>query len=171
MKKILCITMTVFFFLMAGCATTETTEKRLDVSLQSGNSSVNTTFVSSMGCNDQSCTDASHHHDCPADCTDYDHYHNCALDCSETQHHHSQNHHQNTNPIESSEVPAASFVSGMGCNDQNCTDASHHHDCPADCTDYDHYHNCALDCHETSHHHGGETAVEGHGKHHGNNHH
>lgn len=46
-------------------------------------------FVSGMGCSDQTCTDMSHHHDCPADCADYDHYHSCTLDCSEAQHHHS----------------------------------------------------------------------------------
>ena len=49
---------------------------------------------------------------------------------------------------------AMAFVPGMGCSDPTCTDAAHHHDCPADCTDYEHHHTCALDCTEAGHHHG-----------------
>ncbi len=64
-----------------------------------------------------------------------------------------------------------SFISSMGCNDRNCTDASHYHDCQTDCTDYDHYHNCALDCTEMSHHHSGQTGSGHHGEHHGDGHH
>ena len=128
-------------------------------------------FVSGMGCSDQTCTDMSHHHDCPADCTEYDHYHNCALDCFETQHHHSKPHHENSPQTEPTSVPTAAFVSGMGCNDQTCTDASHYHDCPADCTEYDHYHSCTLDCSEAQHHHSRKTVVSDHEKHHEDKHH
>ena len=53
----------------------------------------------------------------------------------------------------SSGAASVSFISGMDCNDPNCTDPSHHHDCPADCGDYDHHHNCGLDCTDASHHH------------------
>lgn len=74
---------------------------------------------------------------------------------------------------QSGEVSALSgFVSGMGCSDPNCTDASHHHDCPADCTDYSHYHSCSLDCTEAGHHHNGETTASGSGQqHHKDSHH
>ena len=58
------------------------------------------------------------------------------------------------------------FVSGMGCSDSDCTDASHHHDCPPDCGDYEHHHNCGLDCTETSHHHNGTSAVDESEQHH-----
>lgn len=50
------------------------------------------------------------------------------------------------------------FVPGMGCSDPTCTDASHHHDCPAGCADYEHHHTCALDCTEASHHHSGTAS-------------
>lgn len=49
---------------------------------------------------------------------------------------------------------ATAFVPGMGCSDPACTDAAHHHDCPAGCADYEHHHTCALDCTDASHHHG-----------------
>ena len=62
----------------------------------------------------------------------------------------------------------AAFVPGMGCSDPACTDASHHHDCPADCADYEHYHTCALDCTEASHHH--STAASGTSGHHSGHH-
>ena len=126
-----------------------------------------TAFVSGMGCSDPNCTDASHHHDCPADCADYSHYHNCALDCTEASHHHTETgtHHENSQPTVTTAAPVQTiaFVSGMGCSDPTCTDASHHHDCPADCADYSHYHNCSLDCTEGSHHHKSQ--------HHGSAHH
>ncbi|MDE6625938.1 MAG: hypothetical protein K2K56_06170 [Lachnospiraceae bacterium] len=66
------------------------------------------------------------------------------------------------------------FVSGMGCSDPDCTDASHHHDCPPDCGDYEHYHNCDLDCTEASHHHNdtnSASSAKGTGQHHGEQHH
>ncbi|MDE7283313.1 MAG: M56 family metallopeptidase [Lachnospiraceae bacterium] len=68
----------------------------------------------------------------------------------------SQEHH--TDPVT---VTNVSFVSGMGCSDPNCTDASHHHDCPIDCGDYEHHHNCGLDCTIASHHHSGAGTVSG----------
>ena len=138
---------------------------------QPGKDVTTVAFLSSMGCNDINCTDASHYHDCPTDCTDYDHYHSCALDCSETEHHHSQTQHQDDHQTNSSGVITTAFISGMGCNDQSCTDVSHHHDCSTDCTDYDHYHNCSLGCTVTSHHHDGQTVGGGHGEHHNDSHH
>lgn len=70
----------------------------------------------------------------------------------------------------------AVFVSGMGCSNPDCTDISHHHDCPSDCADYDHHHNCSLDCTEASHHHrgtseGNESGQHHQEEHHGGNHH
>lgn len=52
-------------------------------------------FISGMGCDDPTCTDPSHHHDCPSDCADYDHHHHCGLDCNDSTHHHhgGQGHH------------------------------------------------------------------------------
>ena len=137
------------------------------------NSSIATTvsFISGMGCNDQSCTDISHHHDCPTDCTDYDHYHSCAMDCTETEHHHSQIQHQDDHQSDSSTATTASFISGMGCNDQSCTDISHHHDCPTDCTEYSHYHSDTVSFTETSSHHGGQTTNDNHKEHHKDSHH
>lgn len=86
MKKFFCITVLVFLLMLAGCNTA--TPDAPDEAPQPENAAARIVFLSSMGCNDQNCTDASHHHDCPADCADYDHYHSCALDCAETQHHH-----------------------------------------------------------------------------------
>ncbi len=88
-------------------------------------------------------------------------------------------------PSSSTEVPLenTAFISGMGCSDPTCTDASHHHDCPEDCTDYDHHHNCPLDCTEAGHHHStssstagaaqtaGTHHAESHASHHGDSHH
>ena len=65
----------------------------------------------------------------------------------------------------------AVFVSGMGCSDSNCTDPTHHHDCPPDCGDYEHYHNCDLNCTETSHHHNGMSDGNESGQHHEEQHH
>ena len=86
MKKFLCMITLVFLFVQAGCSSE--TQEALDLSPQPGNDTTNVAFLSSMGCSDQNCTNASHYHDCPPDCTDYDHYHNCNLDCAETSHHH-----------------------------------------------------------------------------------
>lgn len=86
MKTSICMIALVFLFALAGCS--PETHEASDLSPQPGHDTVNVAFLSSMGCNDQSCTDASHYHDCPPDCTDYDHYHNCNLDCAETSHHH-----------------------------------------------------------------------------------
>ena len=56
-------------------------------------SGTNISFVSGMGCSDPTCTDPSHHHDCPSDCTEYDHHHHCDLDCTDPAHnHHSSGH-------------------------------------------------------------------------------
>lgn len=87
MKKFICITALVFIFMLTGCSSEYLNTS--DSSSQPDQSAANVTFLSSMGCNDPNCTDASHYHDCPPDCTDYDHYHSCDLDCTETNHHHS----------------------------------------------------------------------------------
>lgn len=87
MKKFICINALVFIFMLTGCSSEYPNTS--DLSSQPDQSSANVAFISSMGCNDPNCTDASHHHDCPPDCTDYDHYHSCNLDCTETSHHHS----------------------------------------------------------------------------------
>ncbi len=116
------------------------------------------TFLPGMGCSNPYCTDASHHHDCPADCTDYSHHHTCPLDCTDTSHHHAG-------------VAAANFIAGMGCSDPYCTDASHHHDCPANCTDYSHHHTCPLNCTDASHHHGWTISTAGGGHHSESGHH
>ena len=115
-------------------------------------------FVSGMGCDDPNCTDPSHHHDCPADCGDYEHHHHCGLDCDDPAHNHNCGEHHGA------AASTVSFVSGMGCDDPNCTDSSHHHDCPADCGDYEHHHHCGLDCDDPAHNH---NCGEHHGGHHG----
>lgn len=61
---------------------------------------------------------------------------------------------------------STTFVNGMGCSDHNCTDSSHHHDCPQDCDNYDHHHNCSLDCTEASHYHNNTNVDNNIGKHH-----
>ena len=63
------------------------------------------------------------------------------------------------------------FLSSFGCDGQNCTNASHYHNCSTACTDYDHYHNFTLGCTETSHHHGGQTVEGNHGEHCNDSHH
>jgi len=127
-------------------------------------------FVAGMGCTDPNCTDPSHHHDCPVDCADYEHHHNCALDCAEPSHNHA-GHHDEPGHTEAPAAVPVSFVAGMGCEDPNCTDPDHHHDCPADCANYEHHHSCALDCAEPSHCHAGTAVSTGGGRHHGGGHH
>ena len=87
MKKFICITALVFIFMLTGCSSEN--QNTASLSLQPDKDVTNIAFLVGMGCNDQSCTDVSHHHDCPETCTDYDHYHSCVLDCTETSHHHS----------------------------------------------------------------------------------
>ncbi|MDE6433509.1 MAG: hypothetical protein K2L07_04700, partial [Lachnospiraceae bacterium] len=168
MKKIFCTAMFACLIFLAGCGqsgtVTDLSSKRQD------NASGTTVFVSGMGCSDRDCTDTSHHHDCPPDCGDYEHYHNCDLDCTEASHHHANTGREedyqadSTADVTSSFISGmefslypfardqlytdTSFVNGMGCSDPDCTDTSHHHDCPPDCGDYEHYHNCDLDCTE-----------------------
>lgn len=60
MKKSLCITVLIFLFLLAGCVAA--TPDAPDDFSQSENGPTNIAFLSSMGCNDQTCTDAAHHH-------------------------------------------------------------------------------------------------------------
>lgn len=54
------------------------------------------------------------------------------------------------------------FINSMGCEDTNCTDSAHYHDCDEGCTDPAHYHNCNADCDIAEHHHGGSHHEEGH---------
>lgn len=81
-----------------------------------------------------------------------------------------------TSPAQSSAFDTATFISGMGCDNLDCTDASHHHDCLPDCEDFDHHHNCDLDCTQASHHHNSmnesiQTQRHHTGHHHGRGHH
>lgn len=41
-----------------------------------------------------------------------------------------------------------SFISSMGCYDENCTDSTHYHHCNVDCDHSEHYHDCAEGCAE-----------------------
>ena len=168
MKKLFCTTAFVCVKFLAGCgqigmSTNLTPQIQDDVS--------DIVFISGMGCSDPTCTDTSHHHDCPPDCGDYEHHHNCDLDCTEVSHHHTHIDHKEDHHADSTAVTTVSFVSGMGCNDPTCTDTSHHHDCPPDCGDYEHYHNCGLDCTETSHHHSGTSTTNESEQHHTEQHH
>ncbi len=79
MKKLICLAALAGAVLLAGCGRGAPVPPK--------NAAV-PTFVVGMGCSDASCTDVSHHHDCPADCADYSHHHNCPLDCSDASHHH-----------------------------------------------------------------------------------
>ncbi len=74
-------------------------------------------------------------------------------DVSEQVQHHVEIEYMGEDNVDSVKMTTVSFVNGMGCSDPDCTDASHHHDCPSDCDDYEHHHNCGLDCTEASHHH------------------
>lgn len=51
-------------------------------------------FVPGMGCNDRSCTNRSHFHDCDKSCRDPAHYHSCSLDCGIEAHGHPKDHHE-----------------------------------------------------------------------------
>ncbi|MBR2895291.1 MAG: M56 family metallopeptidase, partial [Oscillospiraceae bacterium] len=48
---------------------------------------------------------------------------------------------------------AQSFISSMGCNNLNCTDSAHFHECGKDCNDPAHYHFCNADCNLSEHNH------------------
>ncbi len=45
-------------------------------------------FTGSMGCHDQTCTNAAHFHSCDNTCTDPAHYHSCDADCRVEAHNH-----------------------------------------------------------------------------------
>ena len=169
MKKVLCTVTLVCLLFMTGCGRNGMIAN-LTHQLQ-GNASDTAAFVSGMGCSDPSCTDTSHHHDCPSDCGDYEHHHNCGLDCAEVSHHHGDTVSKDSQSVDSTTDTNVSFVSGMGCSDPSCTDTSHHHDCPTDCGDYEHHHNCGLDCTEVSHHHIGTGGRNESGQHHSEPHH
>lgn len=87
-------------------------------------------------------------------------------DVSEPEQHHVDIEYIGEDNVDSVKVTTVSFVNGMGCSDPDCTDASHHHDCPSDCDDYEHHHNCDLDCTEESHHHSGTNSVNETEQHH-----
>ncbi len=144
MKRYLyCITLLSLLF-VTGCSKSEI----LDTSVSQFQNGSAQMFVSGMGCSDSNCTDPSHHHDCPEDCNDYSHHHNCSLDCTEESHHHEGVNQETHQHVDSSVVTTSSFVSGMGCNNPNCTDSSHHHDCPEE----SHHHNVTNQSHKTEHH-------------------
>ena len=142
------ISLLALVFLLAGCGGETAGGTPQNTAPEAGPVS----FVAGMGCSDPTCTDPSHHHDCPVDCTDYEHHHNCTLDCADPSHHHEE-HHDEPHHTEAPAAAPVSFIAGMGCNDPTCTDPSHHHDCPADCADYEHHHHCPLDCTDASHNH------------------
>lgn len=58
-----------------------------------------------------------------------------------------------------------SFISSMGCYNENCTDSTHYHHCNVDCDHSEHYHDCAEGCAESGHYHNGQHHTEEH--HHG----
>mgnify|MGYP001026336823 CR=1 FL=1 len=142
------ISLLALVFLLAGCGGEAAGGTPQKSAPEAGSMS----FVAGMGCTDPNCTDPGHHHDCPVDCADYEHHHNCALDCAEPSHNHA-GHHDEPGHTEAPAAVPVSFVAGMGCEDPNCTDPDHHHDCPADCADYEHHHHCPLDCTDSSHNH------------------
>ena len=49
------------------------------------------------------------------------------------------------------------FRMSMGCADPECTDDTHHHDCPAECAELDHWHDCPEGCDDTAHAHYGTS--------------
>ena len=191
MKKFLCTAALACLICTAGCGQSQSniiTDLPSKIPEEVSDIAV---FVSGMGCSDPNCTDASHHHDCLPDCGDYAHHHNCSLDCTDASHHHDvidheeeshddidheeESHdvidHEEEHHDDPTSVTTVSFISGMGCSDPNCTDASHHHDCPSDCNDYEHHHNCPLDCTDENHHHNGTNNANGSGQHHTKQHH
>lgn len=88
LNKRICATVLLSFLLLSGCSNTmpEATEA-------ASGSTPNASFVSGMGCDDPSCTDPSHYHDCPPDCAEYEHHHHCGLDCDDPSHDHHSNEH------------------------------------------------------------------------------
>lgn len=52
----------------------------------------NTVSLSSFGCSGQSCTDASHYHDCPTDCTESSHRHGGQTVEGDREHHNDRHH-------------------------------------------------------------------------------
>lgn len=81
LKKHFGIVILLCIFLMAGCSNTS---PEVDPTM----GGVTKSFVSGMGCDDPTCTDTSHHHDCLLNCTEYEHYHHCDLDCTDPAHNH-----------------------------------------------------------------------------------
>ena len=69
--------------------------------------------------------------------------------------------HSNSN-LPNQNYHSATFINGMGCSDPNCTDSSHHHDCPSDCQEESHHHNTTS---KTS------TSIHHQEQHHGSTHH
>ncbi len=90
-RSVICFAVLCCFLLPIGCTSAGTNDKQ-DVSSNPGVTTV--AFVNGMGCDDPTCTDPEHHHDCPEDCEDYSHHHHCDLDCTEESHHHEGEHHE-----------------------------------------------------------------------------
>ena len=88
LNKALCTTMLLSILLLTACSSTAP-----EVSQMVSGFVTDISFVSGMGCDDPSCMETSHHHNCTPDCTEYDHYHHCGLDCDDLAHnHHSSGH-------------------------------------------------------------------------------
>ena len=82
------ISLLALVFLLAGCGGETAGGTPQNSAPEAGPVS----FVAGMGCTDPTCTDPSHHHDCPADCADYEHHHHCPLDCTDASHNHAAHH-------------------------------------------------------------------------------
>lgn len=85
MKKLLSLAL-ICLFCLSACTNT--------ADVESSNHHERHSFVSSMGCEDENCTDSAHYHDCDENCDDPAHYHNCDANCSDAEHHHGKDHHE-----------------------------------------------------------------------------
>lgn len=88
LNKNICATAILSILLLSGCGNTAP-----EMTKTVGGSTTNIPFVSGMGCDDLSCTDPSHYHDCPLDCAEYEHHHHCGLDCDDPAHNHHSGEH------------------------------------------------------------------------------
>ena len=91
-------------------------------------------------------------------------YHSCGSEVTGAGHSHKNTHHTDNHHTQNTTV--RSFISSMGCYNQNCTDPSHFHTCGDDCTDPAHYHFCDADCSITEHGHPRDHHENHHRNHH-----
>jgi len=101
---------------------------------------VRTSFVRGMGCADTACTNAAHHHNCPANCTIPSHYHQCPLDCDVPMHFHNYDSIPEYTSAYFTTHCDGSTAFSMGCIGLECTDPTHYHHCPNGCTEPSHGH-------------------------------